>query len=212
MYTCLDVNNSIESLRPSSTEFTFAQRSKWIDEIAKRVYLDVGKMKYSDHLLSTTVKLVDLSTISTQMRIDNVKHIYVTATKTTVSSNATSTTLWNEYDITQIKDVVNTNSIRFSRFFPDERIMRIEYLAIPALFPTTSTDSTSIPDMDDEAKDVLVYGALARICKAGDAPDVQLANQYEQDYREELRRTKVVIRRRERKLMNDPISYQEWNW
>jgi len=212
MVTCLDVSNAIESLRPSSTEFLFATRQKWIDEICKRTYHDIGKVKYSDYLLTTAMKAVSLSTVSTQLRIDNVIHIYVTATKTTISSNATSTTLWNEYEIENIKDPVNTNSILFSRYFSDERLMRVQYLPIPALFPGTSTDSTSVPDIDDEATNVLIYGTLARICKAGDAPDVQLANQYESDYREELKRCKVVMRKRTNKLSNDKISYQEWNW
>lgn len=212
MITALDIQNGIESLRPSSTEFTFSARAKFCDEVMRKVYKQVGLYKVVDYRLTTSVKSFDLSTCSTQCRIENLANVWVTATKTTISSNCTSTTLWNSYEVPELVDYKNDNTVNFSKYFPDERIVRLRFLAIPALFPTTSTDSTSIPDIDREATDIIKYGVLARICKAGDAPDVDLANAYEQDYREEVRRVKVLVRNRSRKMKNDPVSYKEWEW
>lgn len=212
METCLQIHNGVEALRPASTEFSYAQRSLWAWEVCRQIYKDVGVYKTADYRLTTALKHIDLSTMSTQIKIENVQKFWVTSTKTTASSNVTSTQSWEEYKITAIKDPVNVNTVQFGSYFPDERIVRVKYLAYPALFPTTSTDSTSIPDIDDEATNVIKYGLMVKILKAGDAPDVQLANQYTMDFNEEMRRCKTLIRNKNRKTASPRVSYREWEW
>lgn len=212
METCLDIQNAIEAMKPSSTEFSFVQRGKWINDVCKQIYHDVGVYKTNDYRLSTILRAIDLSTISTQIRVENVVNLWVTATKTTISSNITSTQSWLSYDVSNITDLVMDNRVLFPSYFADERMVRVKYLAIPALFPTTSTDSTSIPDIQDEAVNAVKYGALIKICKAGDAPDVQLANAYTHDFREEMKRCKNNERLKHRKTDPDALSYKEWNW
>jgi hypothetical protein len=210
--TFLDSMNNVEALRPSATEFSYAQRSKWAYDVALRLYHDFGVTKQADYLLSTILKTVDLTAISTQVQIANVQHLFVTCTQTTASTNVTSTQSWDEYALEQYMDPVNPNNVLWGSYFPDERIVRVQYLAYPAIFPTTSSDSTTIIDIDQEAFNAVEYGTLSRICKSGDAPDVQLANAYEQDFQEEVRRLKAMVRNRTRKLANDKVSYREWEW
>lgn len=210
--SCLSVMNAIEAMKPSSTEFTWATRASWCDEICGNIYRDLGVDKVVDYRLTTTLKAIDLSTMSTQIRIDNVQNLWVTSVKTTASSNCTSTTLWDDYAIGDIEDYKNPNTVNFGSYFADERIVRVKYRAIPALFPTSSTDSTSIPDIDQEALDVVKYGVLAILCKAGDAPDVELANAYTNDFESGYRKVKATIKNRSRRTRPQAVSYKEWTW
>lgn len=212
MRTFLDSMNNIEAMRPSSTEFTFAQRGKWFYDLAFKHYKDFGILKSADLLLTTSTDVFDITSASTQIALENITKLYVTCTNTTCSSNIEIDTKFDEYEITSIMDPVNPNYVKFSKPFPDQRMLRVFFVAIPALMPATSSDSTTIVDIDQAALNALEYGVMARICKSGDAPDVDLANAYEQDYREEVRRVKVLVRNRSRKMKNDPVSYKEWEW
>lgn len=210
--TFLDSMDNIEAMIPSSTEFAFSQRSKWMYDVAYKHYKDFGVLKSADLLLSTSTNLFNLASASTQIELENVVHLYVTCTKTTCSSNINNGTLFDEYKIADIYDPVHPNYISFPDEFPDERMLRVFYLAVPALFPTTSSDSTTIIDIDQMAIPAIEYGTVARICKSGQAPDVDLANAYERDYQEECRRLKKSLKNRSRKMMNNPVNYKEWNW
>jgi hypothetical protein len=212
MKTCLDIQNDMESMLPSCVEHTYPVRANWCDASMLRMYRGVGVLKVGDVLLTTAVRSYDLTAISTQIELMNVGKVYVTSTKTTCSTDITLDSKFNEYELRDVRDASNPNYVTFSKFFPDERMMRVQYLAIPALFPTTSSDSTSIPDIDPEAISALEYSVLARMCKSGSAPVVGLANAYESDYREEMKRLKVVFRKRTNKSNADVVSYQEWNW
>lgn len=208
----LELMNNIEAMKPTSTEFSFIQRGKWMYDIALKHYRDFGVLKAADLLLTTAVLQYDLTAASTQIDLPNVQHLYVTCTKTTCSTDIEIDTKFDEYTLTDIYDPVNPNYITFPSYFDDERMLRVQYVAIPALFPTTSGDSSTIIDIDEEAFNAIEFGVLARICKAGDAPDVQLANAYEEDYREEVKRLKAALRNRSRKMANDRLSYKEWDW
>jgi hypothetical protein len=207
--TFLQLMNDVEALRPSSTEFTFATRSRWMWQVAKRIYFDLSVTKSQDYLLSTAVNVYDLTTGSTQIRIDNVKKIYITTTETTAINKTTAGQDWDEWELEDILDPVNVNSIRFKNYWADKHVMRVFYTPIPALFPTTSTDSTTLTDIDDECVAPLKWGTLSMICKAGDAPDVQMANAYEAEYREEMRRLKANMRTRARRMQTGKVNYKE---
>jgi hypothetical protein len=207
--TFLNIMNDVEALRPSSTEFSFATRSRWMWQIAKKIYFDLGILKSQDYLLSTTVNFYDLTTGSTQIRIDNVKKIYVTTTETTAINKTTQSQDWTEWKLDDILDPINPNTIRFDNYWGEKHVMRVFYTPIPALFPTTSTDSSTLTDLDDECVSPLKWGTLSMICKAGDAPDVQMANAYEADYREEMRRLKANMRTRTRRMATGKVDYKE---
>lgn len=210
--TFLDMQNNIEALRPSSTEFSYAQRAKWAYDVALRLYHDFGVLKQTDYELTTILRTVDLTAVSTQIQTANVQHIFVTCTRTSDSTNVTSTQAWDEYALEQYMDPVNPNNIMWSNYFVDPVVVRVQYVAYPAPFPSTSADTSSIVDIDQEALNAVEYGTLSRICKSGDAPDVQLANAYEQDFQEEVRRLRAMVRNRTRKMADNKISYREWEW
>jgi hypothetical protein len=209
MKTCLDMMNDIEALRPSSTEFSFTQRAKWFDEIMRRTYRDVGVLKQVDIPITTATLSYDLTAYSTQLELGNIQKIYITTTKTTCSTDITDVSTFDEYNLTQYNDPVEPNNILFKRYFSDERIMRVRYVAVPGSMPATSSDSSTIPDIDPDAIPAIEYAVMSRICKSGDAPDVQMANAYEADYREEMRRLKAMVRTRTRKMRESQINYKE---
>lgn len=210
--TFADMMNNVEAMLPSSTEFSYAQRSKWMYDVAYQNFPDFGVMKSADLLLSTSTNLFNLASASTQIALENVVSLYVTCTKTTCSTNITNATQFDEYKIVDIYDPVRPGYITFHDEFSDERMLRVFFLAIPALFPTTSSDSTTIVDMDPKALNAIEYGTVVRLCKAGQAPDVELANAYTIDYESECRRLKKELKNRNRKMANDPVSYKEWEW
>lgn len=75
--------------------------------------------------------------------------------------------------------------------------------------PTISTDSTTLLNITDDYVDLIKFRVMSRIAKSGNAPDVELANNYELDARELERRMKVEDAKRDRKEARLVWSYKE---
>jgi hypothetical protein len=78
----------------------------------------------------------------------------------------------------------------------------------PTLF--NSTDVSVQFNVDQDWVDYIKFKVMARIAKAGNAPDVDLANGYESDAKELWRRIKMKSSKEKVKVNNNRWSYKDW--
>lgn len=85
---------------------------------------------------------------------------------------------------------------------------KLKYQARPTLFSSTN-DSTTYFDIDQDSIMYLQDKVMAKVAKSGNAPDVDLANNYEMDAEEKKRKIRYEHRRERAKSPRIRWSYKE---
>jgi hypothetical protein len=213
------LTTDIDGRLPNSN--THAQKVTWINGIIKKVYRSAGLEGVQEFVASSS----KLYALSTNMRQDKINRVLVG--NATASSDITSTTIWDEYKYAGFNDALSGQQwfVPNNEYYPttayssqislyddstELRVTRIYYDKTPATLGTAASDSTTIPDLDEEYHDILVYGTCEIVAKSGNAPDIELANNYHTDYLEELRRIRTDRALRKEKIPAKMWQCQEW--
>lgn len=134
----------------------------------------------------------------------------------TASTAATSTTIYEPYhfigqDETQESNVffecsTSTTQIGIYPTPNDVYPARIKYQVYPTLM--TSTATTTVFNVDDDFINYVKNKAMSVVAKSGKFPRVDLANNYEMDAKEILRKVKLRKKQEKTKTSRYRISYQ----
>jgi hypothetical protein len=88
--------------------------------------------------------------------------------------------------------------------------IHIRYQPRPTLF--ASTDTAVQFNLDEDYIDLIKFRVMSRICKSGNNPDPEMANNYEADAMELERKMKLRKARDKMKTRRRTVSYMEgWN-
>lgn len=89
--------------------------------------------------------------------------------------------------------------------------IKVTYEASPTQLSTGTL--ATVPDVNVEYQDILKWRVLRDIARSGSAPDVELANNYQADYDEILRRVRMDFYKRKLRNPQGPQwSYQRGWW
>jgi len=196
--------------------FTEAQKLAWMNDVQRKLnkYIDIEK---SYTFLASSSMVYSLTT---DIRMEKITHVYTG--DSTALANISSTTIWQEHEYAGAEDnltgykyytpnIENYNTTTFSTelaLYPNStevRVGRVYYNNILADLTTTVS-----PEFNEEWHDILKYGVMEIVAKSGNAPDVELANNYHQDYMDILKDIKKDNANRKMKLPKMKWSYQDW--
>lgn len=184
----------------------------WMNDSVKRVWPWVSSTKWYQ---TTTVADQAIYPMSTDMRFEGIKRVFIS------DSTARSTT--EEYTELELAHEDDTLSgFQYYKaghgigIYPvpstldyDNRALNIAYEPIPANYSSTA-DTTTVLPLHPHYGNLIVFDVCSRVAKAGNNPDVDLANNYTMEYRELLRDAKRDYYNRHKKKRT--WSYKEGWW
>jgi len=200
-----------------------AQKVNYFNTVIKKIYRDVPMESVYQFVASSSM----LYDMSTNWRIDKTNRVLVS--NATATTDITSTTLWEEYKYAGFDDelienqyytpnehfqttdaIVSSSQIGLYPESTELRVARVYYDRIPATIGTASSDSTTIPDIEEEYYELLLLGTLELVAKSGNAPDVELANNYYADYRDERKRVRMDKALRKERKRDFGWDWRDW--
>ena len=208
----------IDLTYPRANSFSHTAKIGWMNDIQRKIHKFVSIPGVQEFVASSSY----IYALSTNLRFDKIDRVLVG--DSTAIADISSTTIWTEYkyagpndELTgnqyyrPDRDVYNTTSpSSFIGLYYDStvaRVCRIYYQKIPATITATSDDTTSLPEIDEEYQDIYKHGVKEIVAKAGDYPDIEMANNFHADYLEEERRIKKdYFKRKER------TPKRQWDW
>jgi hypothetical protein len=213
------LTTDIDSRLPNSN--THAQKVTWMNSLIKKVYRSAGLEGVQEFVASSS----KLYALSTNCRHDKINRVLVS--NCTASSDISSTTVWGEYKYAGFDDPLGGQQwfVPKNEYYPttsyssqislydnstELRVTRIYYDKIPATIGTAASDSTTIPDLDEEYHDILVYGICEIIAESGNMPNFEKANFFNGQYLGELKRIRMDKALRTEKIPAQMWQCQEW--
>lgn len=147
-----------------------------------------------------------------------IEHIVEYGLTIQTDTNAvTSTTIWGTYSYIGQNEVLEGNRFydalnnKFGIYpVPDNGYTaRIRYREYPTIL-SSSSDSTTVLNLNNDYIKLIKYKALARVAKTGKFPRVDLANNYEMDAKEVERKLKLEAAKNKSRSPRTRWSYQDW--
>ncbi len=196
--TFLSILGDADYRIPNSVSST--DKIRWMNQAVR----DVWKYTASTRWHSTdTLAGQAIYPLSTNMRFESIKAVYVS------DSTARSTTeLYEKYEAAGADDDLMGNKFYKAGngfgLYPvptsDEemRAVKFSYEPVPAVYASTN-DSTSVPNISNDYVELISYALCRKVALAGNNPDVSLANNYYEDYKELEREAKFNRAHRESK-------------
>jgi hypothetical protein len=219
MPTTVQILADIDARLPNS--FTEAQKLAWLNDIQRKIakYLEVEQTY--DFVASSSMEY----SMSTNIRVENIKHVY-TGDSTKIA-DICSTTVWTEHDFAgsedemsgykyYVPDIPHYNSTGTSTslcLYPEStevRVARMYYNTL--LTDLTRASAGYTPLWNSEWHDILKYGVMEIIAKAGNNPDIDLANNYRYEYNEIMRDIKKDHAVKKWKRPRIKWNYENFTW
>jgi len=208
----------IDLTYPRAALFSHDTKIGWMNDVQRKIHKFTPINAIQELVASSSY----IYALSTGIRFDKIDRVLVG--DSTAIADISSTTIWEEYKYAgpndsltgnqyyrPDRDTFNTTSpSSFIALYPNStkvRVVRIYYQKIPATITATSDDTTSLPEIDEEYHDIYKHGVKEKAAKAGDYPDIEMANNFHADYLEEERRIKKdYFKRKER------TPKRQWDW
>jgi hypothetical protein len=158
-----------------------------------------------------TVNGQALYALPTNVTIDMVDSVMVA----TSTGAASSTTLYDTYKFAGIDDEMEGSNF-YDGFgyiglypVPDNGYpAQIWHQQYPTIF--ASSDTNTQFNIDQDYVDIIKFKVMSRVAKAGNAPDVELANNYELDAKELERKMRLKNQKEKTKVSKSRWSYKDW--
>ena len=219
--TVKSILTDIDTRYPRSVSFTHTQKIGWMNDVQRKVHKFASISAMQEFVASSSMEYA----LSTGIRFDKIDKVMVG--DSTKIADISSTTIWQEYKYAGFDDELTGNQYfhpdrefynttspsSFICLYPNStevRVARIYYHKIPGTITATSDDTTSIVDFDDEYCDIYKHGVMEIIAKAGDYPDVEMANNFHADYLDEEKRIKKDFYKRKERTPNFKYDWRDW--
>jgi len=204
-----------------------------VDEIVENVIATTTKIRFINIALQearpwmTKVETFSTQTVADQqlynlptgVKVSDIlpEGVYLTQTTYNTTTVVSSTLFYNKYKLRG-----RLCPLEGSQFFeyttqlgispvPDDVVyLKVMYRHVPGEY-TSSSDSTTIFDYDSDIMNYLKNKTIARICKAGKFPRLDLGNNYELEAESNLDNARMNWYKMERRRKNqNAISYRDW--
>lgn len=218
MPTTVQILADVDARLPNS--FSESQKLAWINDTQRKIakYLQVEQTY--DFVASSSMAY----SISTNIRFENIKHLY-TGDSTKIA-DISSTTIWKEHDPAGADDVLSgykyyvPNISHFTStgtstslcLYPESTEVRVARIYYNTLLDDLTTTSGNAPLWNSEWHDILKYGVMEIIAKAGNNPDIDLANNYRYEYNDILRDIKKDNAVKKWKRPRIKWNYENFTW
>lgn len=218
MPTTVQILADVDARLPNS--FSESQKLAWINDTQRKIakYLQVEQTY--DFVASSSMAY----SISTNIRFENIKHLY-TGDSTKIA-DISSTTIWQEHDYAGADDVLSgykyyvPNISHFTStgtstslcLYPESTEVRVARIYYNTLLDDLTTTSGNAPLWNSEWHDILKYGVMEIIAKAGNNPDIDLANNYRYEYNDILRDIKKDNAVKKWKRPRIKWNYENFTW
>jgi len=218
MPTTVQILADVDARLPNS--FSESQKLAWINDTQRKIakYLQVEQTY--DFVASSSMAY----SISTNIRFENIKHLY-TGDSTKIA-DISSTTIWQEHDYAGADDVLSgykyyvPNISHFTStgtstslcLYPESTEVRVARIYYNTLLDDLTTTSGNAPLWNSEWHDILKYGVMEIIAKAGNNPDIDLANNYRFEYNDILRDIKKDNAVKKWKRPRIKWNYENFTW
>ena len=219
MATIVEILDDVDIRLPNT--YTTSAKVGWVNDVQRKIakYLEVQK-DYS-FVASSSMSYV----LSTDIRLENIRHVY-TGDSTKIA-DISSTTIWKEHDYIGSDNTLegykyysptieHFNTTAYSTEFclypesTEVRVVKVYYDTILTDLTTAAAGYT--PLWNDEWHDILKYGVLEIIAKSGNNPDVDLGNNYHQEYMNILKDIKLDQLKRKNRLPDKYWNYEDHTW
>jgi hypothetical protein len=215
MPTVVQILADIDRRLPN--DFTEASKLAWCNDVQRKLLPYIEQESVYEFVASSSVEY----SLSTNIRIDRIKHVYTG--DSTALADISSTTIWSEHQYSGADDTLtgyryyvpnithfNTTSVNSIGLFPVSTEVRVARIYFNTLLPALTTLNS--PVFNEEWHDILKFGVMEIIAKAGNNPDVDLANNYHMEYREILKEIKRANATKKWKRPRMKWSYEQHTW
>lgn len=202
-----DIDYRVPNVVPSSDKI------RWMNDAVKRHWKYVASTGIAT---STTVKGVAIYSMSTDLRFEKINYVGMSD-----STARSSTELYTEYTPAGANDSLSGNQYYKAGagigIYPvptsdeEDRAIKAIYEPFPVVYAST-TDTTSVPKIAQDYTEIITFPVCRDVARAGNNPDVELANNYEAEYRDVLSRARHDYYQRQRESRKDSYPRSEHNW
>ncbi len=202
-----DIDYRITNVVPSSDKI------RWLNDAVRENWKFMASTSIAT---STSVAGQAMYAGSTDMRFDKISYVGMSD-----STARSSTELYTEYAKAGQDDALSGNSYYKAGggigLFPvptsneEVRAIKIIYEPLPTVYAST-TDTTTVPKINLDYTGVITTRVVRDIARAGNNPDVELANNYDNEYREQQGKMRMDYYKRKQKNKRDTYPHSEHYW
>ncbi|MFA4834902.1 MAG: hypothetical protein WC749_02355 [Dehalococcoidia bacterium] len=209
--TYLSLLNGIDLELPNAV--ASSDKIKWMNDAVRDVYKWVASTNYGSTTLTSAQAIYSLPT---DARFDKLKAVMVSD-----STARSSTEHWAVYVPCGEDEELSGNQYFKAGggvgVFPvpttDDtgKGLLFKYEQVPTAYGST-TDTTSVPDLDLDYVNIIGWKTKQRIARAGNNPDVELANNLQYEIDELIGKMRMAYYKRKQTVPQKRISYKEGFW
>lgn len=213
MPTVQQILNDVKIRLPYSTDsFTDGTLTGWMNELQNQIWRYCAS---TEQYTFDTIAGQALYTISDDMKFDKIKSVQISDSTTIDGTEGynlyTYAGVDDDLDDAQWYKALGQIGIYPTPSTADGAGYRVKITYEPA--PTAlSTDTlTAEPDINDEYHDIFKYRLMKVIAQSGNAPDVELANNFQREENDMMKMIRHDYYKRKQKLPRTQFSYKQ-NW
>ena len=211
MPTIQQILDDIKSRLPYSTaSFPDSQVIDWINTCQGEVYRYMASTEIYEF---NTVADQALYSLSTSIAFDMIKMVQVSD-----STTIDGTEGYNKYKFAGFEDELSGmqyyKALSNMGLYPTPEgtgyNVKITYESKPTSLSTNTLGT--VPDINNEYQDILKFRAMKNIAQSGNAPDVELANNYQREEDSLFNKIKMDYYKRKQRIPRSTWSYKSGWW